>query len=254
MVFEIKMDFTCKEQFIDGGHTTEAPALVMYRSVVSHDSVHLAILLAALNDIDILYCNLENAYLNAKFHEKIWFKGGIKCGEDAGKVMIVVRAIYRLKSAGALWHVELAQLLADLCYQSMKADPDIWIQKVVCSDGFEYYEMLFVYVNDILAVSHHTQEVIAEITRYYKAKDGSIKEHSIYLGDDIAKFQMPDGQVCWSISPRTYVKNAIEVVECLLVEDNEGYALKSKVKNPFPSGYYRSELDVTNELGPELAT
>lgn len=57
----------------------------------------------------------------------------------------------------------------------------------------------------------------------------------------------------WSTSPRSYVKNAVDIVERLLSEDGEGYSLKSRVKNPFPSGY-GPELDVTDELGPELAS
>ena len=43
------------------------------------------------------------------------------------------------------------------------------------------------------------------------------------------------------------MKNAVDKVKCLLSEDGEGYYLKLKVNNPFPSGY-RPELDVTNEL------
>ena len=35
----------------------------------------------------------------------------------------------------------------------------------------------------------------------------------------------------WSSSPKTYCKNAIEVIEQLLLEEGEGYTLKSKVKN-----------------------
>ena len=41
--------------------------------------------------------------------------------------------------------------------------------------------------------------------------------------------------------------------ERLFDEDGEGYVLKSNAKNPFPSGY-RPELDVTDELGDELAS
>ena len=94
MVFDIKMDFTHKARFVTGGHTTEAPALVTYLSVMSHDSVHLAFLIAALNDVNILSCDLENAYLNAKCCKKIWFEGGVECGKDAGKVLVIVQALY----------------------------------------------------------------------------------------------------------------------------------------------------------------
>ena len=110
-VFDIKMDFTQKCRFVAGGHTTEAPPLITYSSVVSHKSVHLAFLIAALNGVNILSCDLENAYLNAKCCERIWFEAGIECGEDAGKVCVLTCALYRLKSAGASWQAELARVL-----------------------------------------------------------------------------------------------------------------------------------------------
>jgi hypothetical protein len=98
-----------------------------YSSVVSRDSVRLGFLIAALNGVDIMSCDLQNAYLNAECREKIWFEGGIECGEDKGKILIVVRALYGLKSAGASWRSALAQLLQDLGYESTRADPDVWL-------------------------------------------------------------------------------------------------------------------------------
>ena len=65
--------------------------------------------------------------------------------------------------------------------------------------------------------------------------------------------QTPDGREVWYSSPKSYVKNAIKTVEGLLDEDGQGYALKNSVKNPFPTDY-KPELDVTKELGPELAS
>ena len=52
--------------------------------------------------------------------------------------LVVVRALYGLKSAGASWWSELAQLLSDLGYESTKADADIWIHKAVKPNGQEY--------------------------------------------------------------------------------------------------------------------
>jgi hypothetical protein len=88
-VFDIKIDFTRKARFVAGGHTTSAPSLLTYSSVVSRDSVHLAFLIAALNNIDIMSCDLENANLNAPCRKKIWFEGGIECGKDRRKVCVV---------------------------------------------------------------------------------------------------------------------------------------------------------------------
>ena len=60
-----------KAQFVAGGHMTEPPASITYSSVVSCDSMRLAFLLAALNDLDIIACNIGNAYLNAPCRENI---------------------------------------------------------------------------------------------------------------------------------------------------------------------------------------
>ena len=53
--------------------------------------------------------------------------------------------------------------------------------------------------------------------------------------------------------PRTYVKNAIKIVENLLAEDGDGTRMKSSARDPFPSGY-RPEMDVTTELQNELVS
>ena len=65
ILFDIKMDFTRKARFVAGGHMTEAPTSIAYSSVVSRDSVRIGFLIAALNDLDIMACDLETAYLNA---------------------------------------------------------------------------------------------------------------------------------------------------------------------------------------------
>jgi hypothetical protein len=111
--------------------------------------------------------------------------------------------------------------------------------------------MLFVYVDDILAISHKATKLVSQIGEYYWIKPGSDKAPEIYLGADIEKIQLKDGQEIWASSPRTYVRNAIKTVEALFDEDGEGYALKNHVKDPFPNNY-KPELDVSDELGPEL--
>jgi hypothetical protein len=84
-------------------------------------------MIAALNGLYILACDLENAYLNDKCKEKIWFKGGIKCDADKGKVCVVVHALYGLKSAAASWLATLAQALHNIGFVLTTADIDVWI-------------------------------------------------------------------------------------------------------------------------------
>ena len=72
MIFEIKLgkNFRRKARLVGGGHQTVTPASITYSSVVSRDSVRIALTVAALNDLDILACDIQNAYLTAKCREK----------------------------------------------------------------------------------------------------------------------------------------------------------------------------------------
>ena len=86
MIFDIKQDdFRRKARLVAGGHTTEAPATVTYASVVSRESVRIALLLAALNDLEVKTADIENAYITAPCSEKIYTTLGPEFGSEAGK-------------------------------------------------------------------------------------------------------------------------------------------------------------------------
>ena len=151
IIFDVKMDFTRKARFVAGGHTTETPVALTYSSVVSRDSVRLAFLIAALNDLEVSSCDIGNAYLNAPCKEKIWFEAGAECGEHRGKAMILVRALYGLKSSGASWRSMFKQFIEEtLGFAPTRADSDAYIRRNRKIDGTEYYELLLVYVDDVL--------------------------------------------------------------------------------------------------------
>ena len=52
------MDFTRKTRFVANGSKTEGPASLICSSVVSRDSVRLALLIAAPNDLDLMACDI----------------------------------------------------------------------------------------------------------------------------------------------------------------------------------------------------
>ena len=106
---------------------TEVPHNLTYSSVVSRESVRIMFLIAALNDLEILSADIGNAYLNAPNREKVYATAGKEFGSRAGETVIIVRALYGLKSAGASWRSHLANSLHGLGYRSCLADPDIWI-------------------------------------------------------------------------------------------------------------------------------
>ena len=127
MIFSIKMDwkFTRKARFVAGGDKTNPPVGITYSSVVARDTVRIAFLIAALNDLDVMSCDIGNTYLNVPCREKIWCEAGIEFGSDKGKVLKIVRALYGLKSSGASWRKMVATSLIDLGYFPSKADPDL---------------------------------------------------------------------------------------------------------------------------------
>ena len=75
-IFDVKMDFSKKCRMVANGSTTEDPSSLTYSSVVSKDSVRIAFLIAELNDLEVMACDVGNAYLNTPCREKIWFMAG----------------------------------------------------------------------------------------------------------------------------------------------------------------------------------
>ncbi len=129
MVFDIKMkDFKRKAQLVASGHKTEAPATFTYASVVSHKTVRIALMLAALNDLQVKAGDVLNAYITAPVKEKVWTILRPEYGNNSGKSAIIVRALYGLKSAGAAFCAHLASFMRRMGYTSCKADPDLWFK------------------------------------------------------------------------------------------------------------------------------
>ena len=54
LIFNVKMELARKSIYVDGGHITNPPLSITFVSVVSYDSVQIAFLIEALNDLYIL--------------------------------------------------------------------------------------------------------------------------------------------------------------------------------------------------------
>ena len=102
-----------------------APVSTTYSPVVSRDSVLIAMTVAALNYLDILACDIQNAYLTAQCREKIWTIDGPEFGAEEGTLMIVKMSFYILKLSGAAFRSKSDRVLHDLGYVPTKADPDV---------------------------------------------------------------------------------------------------------------------------------
>ena len=247
MIFDIKMGENCrrKARMVAGGHTTSTPPSITYSSVVSRDSVRIALTIAALNDLKVLGCDIQNAYLTAKCREKIWTIAGPEFGSEEGKIMLVVRALYGLKSSGAAFRALLAEVLYDMGYRPSYADPDVWMRPGIKVDGFEYWEYVLCYVDDVLSISDNPMKTMKQIQAKFKLKDDKIEEPKNYLGAGLSKMTNQDGDECWAMSSEDYCNAAVANVEEILRK--KGMRLPAKCNTPMSNGY-RPELDVTAEL------
>ena len=89
---------------VANGVTTKVPSSLTYSSVISRDSFCLDFLIAEINDLDIMVCDIVNTYLNAPFRENIWFAAGPEHRpEKTGNIMVMVSDLYGLNSSGSAW-------------------------------------------------------------------------------------------------------------------------------------------------------
>ena len=251
-IFDIKLgeNFRRKARLVADGHKTRTPPSVTYSSVVSRDSVRICLLLAALNGLNILSGDIENAYLTAPCREKCWTMAGKEFGSDQGKPMIILKALYGLKSSGAAFRAFLAETLDGMGYRSSHADPDVWMRPAVKPDGEKYYEYILCYVDDILNISMEPERSMEEIQMAFKFKNDLVQSPEFYLGAKLQKKILNDYTV-WTMTSRDYIKLAIENLEKQLKKRN--MKLPSRATTPMASEY-TPELDTSEELGPDDVT
>ena len=247
MIFDIKMgeNFRRKARMVAGGHQTVTPAALTYASVVSRDSVRICLTIAALNGLKVLACDIQNAYLTAMCREKIWTIAGPEFGSDAGKIMLITRALYGLKSSGAAFRALLSEVIWDLGYRPSRADPDVYMRPAVKPDGSKYWEYVLTYVDDVLCISNNPKDTMDGIQNKFKLKDDKIEEPSVYLGASLTKMTNINKDECWAMSSDPYCQAAVKNLETTLAKKN--LRLPSKCLTPLSNGY-RPEMDVTQEL------
>lgn len=251
MVFDVKLgeNYRRKARLVAGGHVMDAPTSATYSSVVSRESVRIALLIAALNNLEILACDIQNAYLTAPAREKVYIIAGEEFGSEKGKTFKVVRALYGLKTAGASFRAFLAEHLTSLNFVPSLADPDVYLRPAVDETGFKYYEYILTYVDDVLCISKRPKAIIDGIRDKFKLKGDKAELPTDYLGAVLAQMENADGTECWTQSADKYLAESVKNVDAQLAKKGNKLPTKGCV-TPLQSNY-RPELDVSPELGVE---
>ena len=165
-------------------------------------------------------------------------------GSDAGKKMIIVRALYGLKSSGAAFRSLLAETLADLGYTPSYADPDVWMKPAVKPNGFKYWEYILCYVDDIIYVNFDPLPTMKAIQSKFKFKNDKIEEPDMYLGASMTKMFNSEGNECWAMSSDSYCAALVKNVESVL--DKKGLRLPARCITPLKCGYVLSWIALMN--------
>ncbi len=166
--------------------------------------------MAALNDLDVLSCDIQNAYLAAPNKEKVWTMFTDQLGpEYTGKKAIIAKALYGLRSSGRSFRDFLAMNLRELGFISSKADPDLWLRSAKKPNGDHIYEYVFSYVDDLVFQGINPKVFMDALGKRFSLKPGSIKEPDTYLGANVKKFRIPNSddpdKVRWAFESRARV-------------------------------------------------
>ena len=102
------------------------------------EAVRFGFILARTNELTICAGDVGNAFLYGKTHEKIYIIAGPEFGPELeGRIMIIDKSLYGLKTSAARFHEPLSAKLRKMGFKPSKADPDLMIKKLK-NGTFEY--------------------------------------------------------------------------------------------------------------------
>ena len=181
--------------------------------------------------------DIGNTYLESYTKEKVCFTAGAEFGEFAGHTMVIVKALYGLRSSGKMFWEVLHDFLSDIGFFPSKAEPDIWMRD--CGDHYEY---IATYVDDLAIASKNPQAIIDALETKFKLKGtGPITFH---LGCNF--FRNENGNLCFG--PKSYIERVV-----MMHEDMFGCKPMRNMSSPLEKGDH-PELDTSPLLGPEGIT
>jgi Reverse transcriptase (RNA-dependent DNA polymerase) len=114
---------------VAGGHLTAIPLESIYSGVASLRGLRIIVFLAELNGLSLWGADVGSAYLEARTKELVYIIAGPEFGPLAGHTLIIVKALYGLRSSGLRWHERFADILMSMGFFISKADADIWMRE-----------------------------------------------------------------------------------------------------------------------------
>ena len=96
-----------------------------------------------------------------------------------GRIVIIVRALYGLRTSSVRWHAHLAETLRGFNFNPTRYDNDVWIRQYEDGDCYNY---ICIHVDNFMAVGKRAQRIMDEIKSVYTVKSEGPPDY--YLGND----------------------------------------------------------------------
>ena len=123
--------------------------------------------------------DIGNAYLEAYTQESVYIIAGPEFGDLEGHILVIVKALYGLRSSGLRWHERLAGCLRKMDFVPCRGLNDVWMKRVG-----NRYEYIGVYVDDLVIVSMKPRGITDILEKEHKFKLKGTGPISFHLGCD----------------------------------------------------------------------
>jgi hypothetical protein len=99
--------------------------------------------------------DVQGTYLNAPCKEKVHTRCGPEFGpKNIGKIAVIVKALYGLKTSAFAWREHLSHTLeSSLEFSHCLTDNYVWMRPATKMDDTEYYQYILVHTDNILVVA-----------------------------------------------------------------------------------------------------
>ena len=217
MVYDVKEGGVGKARFVAGGHVVDSSKYAVYASVLKSEHFRMLLTIADANKLCVVTGDIGGAYLNAYTEEKIYSIAGKQFKEDQGRVIIIERALYGLKTSAAQWWKHLATTLTSMGFKMSSVDNNVWMHPVLDDENHIIrYEYICVHVDDFAIFAKDVSPYIKALEAVYTIRHVTpILNSNFYLGMDLKRAQCSKG---FLIGVKTYLQEALKELYKLLGE------------------------------------
>ena len=126
-MYKVKTDLCQKVRLVCDGSQVNPKGLSTWATVVKVISVHPLDIIADSQDLQVMCGDICNAFIQANTKEKVYTWVGKEFVEHAGKIPLIIKALYGLTTSAEHFPSLLADFLQECGFNPTHFDCDVWI-------------------------------------------------------------------------------------------------------------------------------